>query len=123
MYQPLFANISSHRNKEWQSGQKKAAKSIIGEEGRIIDIPFPRVHPNASESQVDQIAQDIAQAIGPTVKAAMVQGEYSLTLSLIRELEKYGVECYVAALESGYTKYQGQQLRRFVRFRKVSLNN
>jgi len=122
MAEILFANISSHRNSEWQKSQINAAKEIVGPDGRIIDMPFPRIDPSANEAEVEQMAKDMASAIGPTIKAAMVQGEYALTIYLIRELEKFNIACYVAALERGYTKYKGQEQRRFVRFRKVSLN-
>ena len=114
----MFANISRHPSKRWPNDQKQAA-SEISPDG-LVNIAFPRVPPEDSTESVRKTAQKIASTIGNGVTAAMVQGEYTLTLFLAEELARRGIDVYVACLKDDYQKHNGHRARRFVQFRKIA---
>lgn len=114
----MFANISRHPSKIWPQEQFEAAHDICPD--GIVDIVFPYVAPEADEEEVATAAQNIARSIGEGVTAAMVQGEYTLTMFLANKLSERGVDVYVAALGKQYQDRRGNRIRPFIRFRKIA---
>lgn len=117
----MFANISRHPSKMWPPEQLEAAE-LISPDG-IIDVAFPLVPPEADEIEVLDTATKIAGSIGSGVTAAMVQGEYTLTMFLASLLAKQDVDVYVACLGPQWTDGEGRRHRPFVRFRKIAGGN
>ncbi len=121
---PTFANISRHPVSSWSREQVKAASKISDGAG-ISDFPFPKVAPEASSQQVKQQAFDFVTHHTLFLhRHAMVMGEYSLTVALIRELRHHGVHTYVACMGDGYQDEQigikDFQPRHFIQFREVA---
>jgi hypothetical protein len=117
----MFANISRHPSKIWPLEQLEAAE-VISPDG-IIDVAFPLVPPEVDEAEVMNTATNIASSIGSGVTAAMVQGEYTLTMFLATLLAKQGVDVYVACLGPQWTDGDGKRHRPFIRFRKIAGGN
>lgn len=91
----MFANISNHPSREWTEAQRSACEALGGE---IVDFAFPNVDPEWSSWQVNEIGQDLAERVaGVGVRAALVQGEFTLTWVLVRELRNRGIRCFAAA--------------------------
>lgn len=114
----MFANISRHPSKIWPSEQLQAAHDICPD--GIIDIAFPFIPPEADEEDVMITARNLAKSIGSGVTAAMVQGEYTLTMFLAVLLSDQGVDVYVAALGKQYIDSRSNRVRPFIRFRKIA---
>lgn len=114
----VFANISNHPSAHWTEGQKAAA---CVHAGRIADVPFPTVPPDADEAQVDELASALMDALPAGTTHALVQGEFTLTFALVRGLQARGVVCFAAtserlAEESGdlrLTQFRFFRLRRY----------
>ena len=115
----MFANISRHPSRIWPEEQQHAALAICSD--GIIDIAFPFIPPEAGEEEVMITAQNIAKSIGSGVTAAMVQGEYTLTMFLANLLSQQGVDVYVAALGKQYIDERSNRIRPFIRFRKIAI--
>ena len=114
----MYANISRHPSKIWPEEQRYAALEICPD--GIIDIAFPFIPPEADEEEVMETAINLASSIGPGVTAAMVQGEYTLTMFLATLLSRQGVDVYVAALGAQIIRDGGSRYRPFIRFRKIA---
>jgi len=91
----MFVNISNHPSSKWPQAQFQAA---IEKGGPIRDIPFPNVPPTASTEDVRAMANTLASKINPG-DIVMVQGEFSLTFELSRQLVAKGSQVVVACSE------------------------
>lgn len=118
-----FFNVSNHPKNKWSEAQKAAALALT--DGEIIDVPFPNVPPNASEEDVDKLADEITNKIGHG-HVAMVQGEFSLTFKAITNLKKNGVTVVVATTERNSKEtiqpdgtVKKETVFEFCRFRRV----
>ena len=112
----MFVNISRHPSRIWPQEQIEAALEISPD--GIVDVAFPFIPPTASEEEVEITARRLASSIGRGVTAAMVQGEYTLTVYLSNLLGLQGIDVYVAALGPQYEQ-NGKRLRPFIRFRRI----
>ena len=120
----MLINLSNHPSDRWDESQKKAAKDF----GEIIDIPFPEVSPLYDENDILNLANEyvsMIKQIATLGDSVMVQGEFSLTYSLINELKKAGYRTISACSERKSRDYKGadgQTVREsvftFVRFRE-----
>lgn len=90
----MFANVSNHPVPVWPAAQCRAAEAIARP---IVDFAFPPVDPAATESDVAELARRVADSvIAAGATAAMVEGEFTLTYSVVRLLQRAGVRCYAA---------------------------
>jgi hypothetical protein len=65
--------------------------------GEIRDVPFPEVPPEADSDDVSAMAAQWAERIAAmNPSAVMVQGEYTLAFTIVRDLQSRGVHCYAA---------------------------
>ena len=113
----VFANITNHPSAEWSEEQRRAALRLAD---RIVDIPFPEVPPEADGDAVAKLADDVLAQLPPGTTHALVQGEFTLTMELVRRLQDRGIRCLAATtVRDVETREDGSQLRRFrfVRFR------
>lgn len=83
------------------------------------------ISPRASQADVSELAEQVVhQVVVAGIKDAMVMGEYSMTIELVRQLSLQGVRCFVACFENGHEiEERGDQrlkVRPFVRFREVT---
>lgn len=88
-----FYNISNHPSAKWSASQLEAARSLGGE---VQDIAFPAVPATASTEAVVQMAAEIAAKVPADCICAMVQGEMTLTLGIVRLLQARGIICVAA---------------------------
>jgi CRISPR-associated protein Csx16 len=112
-----FLNLSNHPSANWDEAQTKAARALTE---RIEDIAFPAVPPDVDEKAIEVLAEKCMAQIPPETSHALVQGEFTLTVELVRRLQARGVTCLAATstrnVEEGA---DGQKVSvfRFVRFR------
>ena len=88
-----FYNISNHNSSKWSQSQLEAAHAMGGE---VVDVQFPNVPPSASTEEVVQMATTVAAQVPADCVQAMVQGEMTLTLAIVRALQARGVQCLAA---------------------------
>ena len=118
---PVFANISNHPAAGWPAKQSAAAERMLDQHGRIEDIAFPVVGPELDEAEVDVIARGVLAKVPPAAVAAMVMGEYTLTVQLVRLLQERGVRCFAATTRREVEVTDDGSLRKsfhFTRFRE-----
>ncbi len=113
----ILVNITNHPWDEWPEEQRRAALELAG---RIVDIDFPRVGPDWSLRRIEEEARKIIQKLPPGTTHALVQGEFTLTMELVRRLQARGIRCLAATTERRVERQpDGSEVRRFefVRFR------
>lgn len=96
MEENILVNFSNHPSERWEDKQRKAAE----EYGRIVDIPFPQVPPEASGREVQLLAHDCLreiEALHPS--AVMCQGEFTLSYAVVAGLLSKGIPCLAACSE------------------------
>jgi len=92
-----FVNISNHPIARWSSAQIEAARALGFGEPVDITEAVPMIHPQATSQEVTALVQRIVRtAINMRAGAAMVAGEYTLTMALVRELQQSGIRCFAA---------------------------
>jgi hypothetical protein len=87
----------------------------------LRDITFPEVPPEADAETLLRLADDIVTDLPPETTHALVQGEFTLTMELVRRLQRMGVRCLAATTERKVERTEdGREMRsfRFVRFRE-----
>jgi CRISPR-associated protein Csx16 len=88
-----FINLSNHPSTNWDEAQTKAAYALAE---RIKDIAFPAVPPDADEKAIEALGETCMAQIPPETSHALVQGEFTLTIELIRRLQARRVTCLAA---------------------------
>lgn len=89
----VFINHTNHCSEYWSEEERHAAAAL----GRIVDMAFPDILPSASEAEIEQLAEAMAQQIAAQEPAAVLcQGEYTYTYALVTKLLARGI-CVMAA--------------------------
>jgi len=96
----VLINFSNHPYEKWSKKQKRAAQ----EYGNTIDLPFPPVPGNADEKDIEilceKAVQDILEMINDDPETTvMVQGEYTLTYSVVKKLSDRGIRVLASSSE------------------------
>lgn len=91
----MFVNISNHPSAKWDTRQRALALALAQGE-YILDVPFPEVPANASCADIYHMARRLAATVPDEACYAMVQGEFTLTFSVIKELQARGITCVAA---------------------------
>ena len=115
--QRVLVNISNHGWNDWSEEQKAAALRLVG---RVEDVPFPQVDPEWTLARIQSEAEKLADALPAETTHALVQGEFTLTMALVKRLQQRGIRCLAATTARRVEKTDdGRELRefRFVRFR------
>lgn len=91
-----FINLTNHPSTKWGQEQLDAARQFADE---IIDVSFPNVPPAADEAEVHDIGERVLEHLNSlgSIRAVLVQGEFTLTHFLVTELHKRGTATCVAA--------------------------
>lgn len=124
----MFVNLSNHNSSKWSDNQIKAAQQY----GKIVDLQFPNIDPEATKEQIENLALDyIGQIKEMMVKeketAATtiihVMGEMNFTFQVVVNAEiELGVDCVASTtkriseeLPDGQkiTKFEFVQFRRY----------
>ncbi len=117
--QPLsgLLNLSNHPSAAWSEAQQQAA---IDQYGAIEDLPFPRIDPQSTEEEIEQLADDYLRQILERRPAAVhLMGEMTFTFTLINKLKDHNIPCLASTSERQVTEKDGQKIVRFqfVQFR------
>ena len=92
----VFLNFSNHPSTGWSVEQREAAEKY----GRIQDLPFPVVSADASEEDIQELADVYLKKIREySPSAVMCQGEFTLSFAIVKELLKAGIMCVSACSE------------------------
>jgi hypothetical protein len=120
----FLINITNHPFTEWGPLQREAALELGF--GSVKDLTFPNVDPYCNEKDLVQLALNALESF-ESMKgcAAVVQGEFTLTWTIISLFKRYNIPCFSATSErvvvetlqeDGTTKRES--VFRFVRFRE-----
>ena len=97
----LFINLSNHPSNKWSFAQMAAAQVY----GKVIDISFPDVPAEATEEDIQEMADQCMGSLDGVMAAnhcsigevvAMVQGEFTLTYALVTRLKEKKVPVLAA---------------------------
>lgn len=91
-----FVNISNHPSGKWSEEQKNAAEKMGM--GEIVDRPFPNIPPDATEREVQKIADEIVKGISQQ-DAVHVMGEMGCTFKIVRYCISHKIDVYHSTTE------------------------
>lgn len=92
----MLVNFSNHPYDNWEESQKEAAKQY----GDIAEYRFPSVDPHASTEEVAEMAEKITKEIvDMKADAVMCMGEFTLTMAMVKRLQKNGIKTIAACAE------------------------
>lgn len=124
----MFINFTNHPSASWSIEQLTAAQQF----GELIDLPFPTVEPEASEEEIQQMAEEQCKKIktlADTTKSnkeseqfvVHIMGEMTLTYAIVCRMKKEGIICVASTTRREVsTLPDGSKVStfRFVKFRK-----
>lgn len=118
----MLINFSNHPYAIWEEEQQKVADNLYG---KVVDLSFPTVPPDADKDDLLQIAGDCMDSIraisSPSEATVHVMGEMTLTYLLVSMLKQIGYTCVAStSLREVYEQEQGKKIVyfKFVRFRE-----
>lgn len=92
----VFVNFTNHPSETWEEKQIEAAHQY----GKIVDLPFPNVYPNAGERDIEALGEAYCQKILEwKPEAVLCQGEFSLTFFVVSRLRARGIKVLTACSE------------------------
>ena len=95
----MLLNLSNHPSAQWAEGQKKTALDLFG---RVADIPFPAIDPDADDDVIKNLAMEYASLCLKTLAeqkqedetdAIHIMGELTFCFALVSLLQKGGITC------------------------------
>lgn len=117
----MFINLTNHPSSGWSESQLKAAQ----EYGEVVDIPFPLVDEQATETEIKRLADEYVSIIKskgkPLDLTVHIMGEQTFCYALISKLQKEGIRCVASCTEhDNFINEQGQKVStfHFARFRE-----
>ncbi|MBQ6051540.1 MAG: TIGR02221 family CRISPR-associated protein [Bacteroidaceae bacterium] len=118
--QRILINFSNHPLENWNEKQLKAAKKY----GKVKDLPFPDIDPNANEKDLQAISADYVQKIQAMAEGnnatVHIMGEMTFTFMVVSQLKEIGIQCIASTTEREAEVFpNGKKLSdfQFVRFR------
>lgn len=95
----MLLNLSNHPSDKWPENQKTAAAQF----GKIFDIPFPNIPPDASSEEVNALAKNYLakiQALASEGKITIhLMGELTFCFALVKLLKQEGITCIASTTE------------------------
>lgn len=120
-----FFNLTNHPSAKWSDEQKAAALQMVGgEDGKIVDIPFPYISPDATKLDVRKTVYDCYAKYfdgADTESVVLVQGEMVFTFNMVNLLQTERIRCVAATTERIVEERpNGEKVSvfKFVKFRK-----
>lgn len=113
-----FVNFSNHPSSTWDDAQ---ISSALEYGGKIVDIPFPPVDPEAKREDIAELAEKMTDEILHLYPSAvMCQGEFGLCYSVIRRLRALGLTVlHACSVRNVHTDGNVKTIRfDFVQFRE-----
>ena len=115
----LFINLSNHPVEKWSPIQHDAAAAY----GRVMDIPFPPIQPDATtddiHEQADEYVKKILEINSSHDVIVHIMGEMTFTYSVVERLKALGIRCVASTTKRNVTEQNGQKTStfEFVQFR------
>ena len=115
-------NFTNHPYDMWSESQKNAACEF----GEIKEIAFPAVSPEATEEELDILANEYTEKIlALNDHVVLLQGEFTLSFRVVQLLKSKGLEVLAACSKRNVKewkdddgKYHKEMLFEFVQFRR-----
>ena len=114
-------NFSNHPSQYWSKEQSEAAAFY----GRIIDLPFPDINPEADETDLMKLTEEYVKQILELKEhyniTVHVMGEMTFTYMVVSQLKAMGIECIASTtIRDAEYSSDGKKISdfQFVRFRK-----
>jgi hypothetical protein len=115
----MLLNISNHPSSSWPQLQMDMA---IREYGRVADMPFPHIDPEAGETEIEELAdQYLSRILEIKPEAVHLMGELNFTFALSKRILSHGVTCLASTTHRRTEDLpDGTKVSKFefVRFRK-----
>ncbi|PJA99282.1 MAG: CRISPR-associated protein [Ignavibacteriales bacterium CG_4_9_14_3_um_filter_30_11] len=119
----MLINLSNHPSDNWSDLQIKTANELYG---KVVDIDFPQIPPEADEDLIAALANDykdicldVISSSNDKNNAIHIMGELTFCFALVRELKKLNITCVASTTNRMLTESKGLKLSEFsfVRFR------
>lgn len=118
----VFVNLSNHPSSDWTENQLTEAERY----GKVKDVDFPTIPPEADEQAISQIAAQYVTMIRDMTKDKSVtlhiMGEMTFVFRVVSQLNSLGITCVASTTERiAYETDTGKlSVFHFVRFRKYN---
>jgi hypothetical protein len=122
----MLLNLSNHPSTIWSDLQIKSANNLYG---KVVDVDFPDIPPEADEDLIAALAKDykdicldILSSSKDENNAVHIMGELTFCFALIQELNKFKITCVASTTERNTYEESGNKISKFefVRFRKYN---
>ena len=97
-----FVNCSNHPSRLWSVMQRETAEKY----GEIVDVPFPAVACDLTDSGLEELAEQITRvilALEPT--AVMCMGEFVVCFRIVQKLKARGIKVLASCSERRATEH------------------
>ena len=118
----MLLNLSNHPLAIWSEAQLNAARQQFGE---IQDLPFPQIAPDATEQNIQELAEQYFKNIKnigtPQQVTVHVMGELTFCFALVQLLKQNGYTCVASTTQRLVQQVDNntkQATFQFVKFRK-----
>lgn len=95
----MFINLTNHPSSGWSKEQLEAAL----EYGEIVDLPFPDIDEQATETEIKKLADEYVSAIKCKGNAnnltVHIMGEMTFTYAMVSRLKALGITCIASTTE------------------------
>ena len=94
----MLINLSNHPSDKWTAAQLTAAETAYG---RVEDLPFPHIAPDADTEGVVKLAKEYAQKIAeyPQPLTVHLMGEMTFLVALLQILQAQGIKVICSTTE------------------------
>ncbi len=122
----MVINLSNHPLNTWSDNQVDKAKKLYG---KIVDLSFPQIPPDADENTVLRLAEDFKDICIDILSdskdqnnAVHIMGELTFCFALVTELKKNNITCIASTTDRESIETLNGKLSKFnfVNFRKYS---
>ena len=116
----MLINLSNHPSKLWPDKQYQMARASFG---RLTDVTFPVIDPQASTNEIQQLANEtalyIASLFGELKKddeqnAVHVMGELTFCYHFVNIMRNMGIRCVASTTERNVNQNDTYKVSRFV---------
>ena len=96
----MFINLTNHPSANWSCLQREEALRF----GKIVDMPFPVILPNASSVEVQLLAETYVSKVMEEMMQEQcivvhIMGEMTFTYKVVSLLKEEGITCLASTTE------------------------
>lgn len=93
----MLINLTNHPLDKWDIHQQELAEKIYG---KIVDIQFPNIPPDADEIFVENLANEyLLKILEYKPQAVHIQGEFTFTYKMVSLLREQNIKCIASTTE------------------------